>query len=111
MKVAGLAALYFLTLFAIGFALGTIRVLHLEPGMGLTRAELLETPLMIVAIYLVAKHLVSRFTPTPATALGAGLLALTFLLVTEFTFVLQIRGISFVDYYEERSLLSLSVYA
>lgn len=111
MKLPTFPLLYFLLVFAFGFVFGIARALLLEPRVGAAGAELIETPIMITTTYLVAGKLVRKFTPCPRKALFSGLLALAFLLIAEFAFVLQVRGIPFGDYYESRSPLSLSVYA
>ena len=43
------ATIYFLMLFALGFVLGTIRVLFVAPMLGVLSATLLEVPLMLRA--------------------------------------------------------------
>ena len=52
------AAVYFALVFGAGFLLGPIRVLFLEPRVGLRAAELTELPLMIVAITFAASDIV-----------------------------------------------------
>ena len=74
-------AVYFLLVFGTGFVLGTFRVLLVVPLVGAPTAELLETPLMLVAIWFAARWLVPRMAPR--AALPAGLLALGFTLVAE----------------------------
>lgn len=51
--IAGTA--YFSVLFALGFALGTIRVLYVAPHFGLTAATLAEVPVMLVAGFFVCR--------------------------------------------------------
>src|SRR6266540_3135155 len=53
-------ALYALTLFLIGFMLGTMRVLLIVPRLGETAAVLLETPLILAASWFVCRWYVER---------------------------------------------------
>ena len=56
MKRALIAAtVYFLTLFALGFALGTLRVLFVAPRIGPMTATLAEIPVMLVAALLACR--------------------------------------------------------
>src|SRR5713101_3522279 len=69
---------YFAIVFGTGFVLGTIRVLWIVPHLGVRNAELLEQPLMLLAILLTAKWIVRRLGAglTAVESLGAGLIAL-----------------------------------
>ena len=58
MKLASTAALYFLAIFSVGFLLGPIRVLLLEPRIGAVAATLCEAPLLLIAMVVAA-----RWTP------------------------------------------------
>jgi len=59
---AGLAgAIYFAAIFALGFALGTVRVLWLAPQIGLVAATIVELPVMLAASAIVAHRLVRSF--------------------------------------------------
>lgn len=49
MKIVFTASLYFLAVFAVGFVLGPIRVLLLEPRFGPVIAVLCEAPFLIAA--------------------------------------------------------------
>jgi hypothetical protein len=53
-------ALYAITVFLIGFILGTIRVLLLAPRLGETIAVILEAPLMLAASWFVCRWCVDR---------------------------------------------------
>jgi hypothetical protein len=86
--------LYFSIVFGVGFVLGTIRVLWVVPHFGTRTAELMEMPLMLIAIVATARWLVPRLAIPPILwiRLGMGLVALGFLLVAEFGGVLYLRG-------------------
>lgn len=80
--LAGLA--YFAAIFALGFVLGTIRILWLAPWLGATAAVALELPLMLVASWFAAKPLVARFALAGVPARGAmGMTGFLFLLAAE----------------------------
>jgi hypothetical protein len=53
-------ALYFALIFALGFVLGTIRVLWLAPMAGETLAVLTELPIMLTASWFGARGMVRR---------------------------------------------------
>ena len=55
MRTLAAAVLYFLAVFAVGFVLGPIRVLLLEPRVGALPAVLIEAPLLLTAIVLAAR--------------------------------------------------------
>ncbi len=81
MAIAALA--YWAGVFALGFALGTARVLLLVPRIGEAPATLLELPLMLAASWWLAGRIVRRFALPPGAALAAGLLAFALLLAAE----------------------------
>ena len=64
-------AVYFATVFALGFALGTVRLLLLESRVGLWAATLIELPFMLAASWLLCRWVVERWQISPA--LGARL--------------------------------------
>lgn len=73
--VAGGAA-YFLIVFGVGFVLGIARTLWLVPRFGVRWAELLEIPVMLLAIYWAARWMSRRFNLHPhsrTVQLAAGL--------------------------------------
>ncbi len=56
---------YFLAAFALGFALGTIRVLIAAPRLGEFIAVLLELPLMLAASWYFSAAIVRKFAVPP----------------------------------------------
>jgi hypothetical protein len=79
---AGLA--YWTAIFALGFVLGALRELWIAPGIGESRAVLLELPVMLAASWLAAKWLVRRFGIASAgQALAMGALAFVLLMASE----------------------------
>jgi hypothetical protein len=105
-------AIYFSLVFGAGFVLGSIRVLWVVPRFGDRIAELMETPIMLVVTILAARWVVGRFALPlmPGIRLGAGFIALGFLLVAEFTVVLQLRGLTIAQYYASRDPIAEAVY-
>lgn len=82
---AGLA--YFAGVFALGFVLGTVRVLWLAPRLGEGPAVLLELPVMLAASWAWCGWLLGRFRfPPGITApLLMGGVAFALLMAAEFT--------------------------
>jgi hypothetical protein len=84
MRVITGAVAYWGIVFAIGFVLGTVRVLWVIPRIGLVPATLLELPLILAASWFAAGWLVRRFGLTRAgEALAAGALAFAILMAAE----------------------------
>lgn len=63
------ASAYFLTLFALGFALGTIRVLAVAPRIGELAATLAEVPVMLAAAFFVCRWAIRRWQVPPGPAI------------------------------------------
>jgi hypothetical protein len=105
--------LYFAVVFGAGFLLGTFRVLLVAPRVGERSAELMETPLMLVATIVGARWVATRLAlaPSPAIRLGVGGLALGLLLAVEFTVVLWLRGLTISSYFASRDPVAGTVYA
>lgn len=79
MKRALVAAIvYFLALFALGFVLGTIRVLFVAPKVGALGATLMEAPLMLAAAYFLCRWATGRWQ-VPQALSARGAMALWFL--------------------------------
>jgi hypothetical protein len=112
MKTLKVGSLYFLLVFGTGFVLGTIRTLWLVPKVGTRTAELIETPLMFMAIIFVAKWMARRFSLrlTPGSGLSVGLIALALLLVAELAVVFWLRRVTIGDYLASRDPVAGTVY-
>jgi hypothetical protein len=96
MRLLGSAAIYFALVFATGFVLGTVRVLLVAPRTGTRTAELLEIPIMLVAVVLAARWTTWHRAAGagPGERLGIGLLALGWMQVAELSVGIAIRGSS-----------------
>jgi hypothetical protein len=90
---AGLA--YWAVVFALGFVLGTLRVLWLAPLVGLMPATLIELPVMLGASWLASGWLMRRFAITNAgAALAMGALAFALLMVAELALGVGLMGLT-----------------
>ena len=93
MRLASAGLAYWAVVFALGFVLGTIRVLWLAPLVGLMPATLIELPVMLTASWLAAGWLVRRFAITTASAaLTMGTLAFMLLMVAECALAVTMMG-------------------
>jgi hypothetical protein len=112
MQILKAGVLYFALVFGAGFVLGTIRTFWIVPSFGTRTAELMETPIMLVITVLaarwVARHLL--LSPAPTTRLGVGFVALGCMLITEFTVVPWIRGLTIGEYLARRDPVAGTVY-
>jgi hypothetical protein len=104
--------LYFVLVFGAGFVLGPIRLLWVVPRVGTRMAELMEVPIMFVVALVAARWIVRRFALplTMFSRLGAGCVALSLMLVAEFTLVLSLRGLSVSEYLASRDPVSGTAY-
>lgn len=111
MRVLKASAIYFISVFAVGFVLGTIRMLLVVPYIGVRWAELIEQPLMLLASYYLARLVVHRFGPfTPTRRLAIGIIALAFLLAAELSLTLFVQGLTFAQYLASRDAVAGVVY-
>ncbi|MCP2669954.1 hypothetical protein NHF40_03330 [Maricaulaceae bacterium EIL42A08] len=76
---------YVVVIFALGFALGTVRVLILVPAIGETVAVFLELPVMLAACWVVAGFLTRRFIKPGHGSAGVmmGAVAFALLMIAE----------------------------
>jgi len=112
MSILKAGTIYFALTFGAGFVLGTVRVLWVVPIFGTRAAELMETPIMFVAMLFAARWTVRRFGVPPVLSrrLGVGLVALSLMLAGEFGFVLRLRGLTVSEYFASRDPVSGTVY-
>lgn len=94
-QIVKAAAVYFGIVYGTGFVLGTIRVLLMVPVLGVRNAELLEQPLMLIAIFVTAKWVVRHLKHALARPqlLDVGLIALGILLLAEVIVVLALQPV------------------
>jgi len=107
-----LAAIYFLIVFGVGFALGPIRILLLEPRLGVRTAELIEAPFMLLAVILAGRWVGRRLCAgyAPAARLGVGLAAAGTVVVADLAVGVGLRGMSVLEVFTARDPVSGSVY-
>ena len=107
MHVAKASLLYYALVFAVGFVLGTLRVLLLVPFLGVRWAELIEQPIMLLASFYVARLVVRRFGPFNAIwRLIIGLFALVLMVATELSLTVFVQGQSLAQYAASRDEVS-----
>lgn len=76
---------YFGIIFAVGFVLGTIRVLALVPQFGELTSGLIELPIILTASWIICGRLIIRFS-VPAiwqSRLTMGVVAFVLLMIAE----------------------------
>jgi hypothetical protein len=93
------AALYFAIVFAVGFILGPVRVLLLEPMVGNTFAVVIEAPFLLAAIVWAARYVSRRMElslmQSHLLIMGCG--AAVLVLLADFAIGLPLRGITIAD--------------
>jgi len=106
-------ALYFLLIFLLGMALGTVRILLTEPRLGPVPSVLLELPFMITASWFICGWLI-RYLFVPATLSDrAAMGALAFLLLMGAELALSVFAVGgtveghFADYLEAAPFIGL----
>jgi hypothetical protein len=102
---AGLA--YFAAVFAVGFVLGTLRVLIVGPGFGDTLGVLIELAIMLLVSWMVCEWLLNRFSVQNKPSLGVlvGAVAFALLMVAELWVSVFAFGRSLAEHFESyRSL-------
>ena len=113
MKILGAAVLYFLIVFGVGFLLGPIRILVLEPRVGTLAAVLCEAPFLLVAI-VVASRVAPRVVhleTCKSALLAVGLAALAMQQIADFAVGLALRGISLAEQLARFATAEGAIYA
>lgn len=112
MQTLKAGATYFALVFAAGFVLGAVRVIWVVPRVGTRTAELMEAPFMLLIVVIAAWWVVRHHSlPTlPMTRLSVGFIALSFMLLAEFTVVVAVRHLTLSQYLAGRDPVAGSVY-
>ena len=112
MQVLKAGQFYFALVFGAGFVLGPIRILWAVPRFGMRMAERMEAPIMFSVTIFAARWIVRHLAlpPTVSIRLRIGDIALGLMVVAEFVFVLQLRGLSISEYLATRDPVSGTVY-
>lgn len=105
-------AIYFAMVFSVGFVLGPIRILWLEPRLGVRTAELIEAPFMLLVVISAGRWVGRRLCAgcSPAARLGVGLVAAGTVLVADLAVGVGLRGMSALEVFNARDPVSGSVY-
>lgn len=89
---------YFAAVFALGFVLGTLRVLLLIPWIGEMAAVLLELPVILGCAWLIAGRLLRGRHLKPAQAVGMGASAFVLLMLAEAALSVLLAGRSLSEH-------------
>ena len=112
MKILGAALIYFVIVFGMGFILGPIRVLYLEPRLGNAGAVLCEAPFLIIAM-VVGSRIASKamqLEPNPGAMLIVGLIALGLVQIAEVGVGVGLRGMSLQDQMSKFATVAGAIY-
>jgi hypothetical protein len=102
------AAIYFALVFGAGFMLGPIRQLWLVPRVGVRAAELMEIPVMLLAVFYAARFIHRRFPG--AQPVLTGVAALVFLLAAEIALGMILTGAPLAEVLLDRDPVSGAAY-
>ncbi len=113
LKLALAAALYFLATFSVGFLLGPIRLLLLEPRIGAFAATLCEAPLLLIAMAVAARWTprLAGLTISPGGMLAVGIGALALQQVADLLVGMLLRGLSAQQQFARLATPEGAVYA
>jgi hypothetical protein len=101
---------YFGVVFAAGFALGSVRIPFLVPAIGERWAELVEAPLLLIAILLTGRWMAERFTGSGRQLLLVGGGAAALVLTADVLVGVHLRGMTVLQSLFGRDPLSGAVY-
>jgi hypothetical protein len=93
---------YFLTVFAAGFVLGTVRVLWVAPNLGPVPAVLIELPMLLTFAWFVCGWILRRWKIGRAGGadIGMGLTAFMLLILAETAFSVLLTGQSLSVFFQ-----------
>jgi hypothetical protein len=102
------AIVYFLLVYACGFATGVAREFLVTPRTGLTLALWIELPVMVAASFWAARYVLRRFGIRNhlQDRLSLGLLGLAFLVLAEEIMSWVLRGVSVFTLWAHFSVLA-----
>lgn len=106
------AAIYFSIVFGVGFVLGPIRVLWLEPRLGVRAAELIESPFMFLAIILAGRWVGQSLCAgyDPKARLIVGIIAASTVLIADLFVGVGLRKMTVLEVFTSRDPVSGSIY-
>lgn len=98
-RVPHAAAIYFALVFGVGMLLGPVRVLWVEPWLGMALSVLLEAPLLIAAMWFAARAAPAwaRVDGGWTSFLSIGLIALALQQVADLAVGFGLRGMTLAD--------------
>jgi hypothetical protein len=96
MRILTSACLYFTAVFGVGFLLGPVRVLWLEPLLGKTAAVAAEAPFLVAAMIFAARQAPkwTGLSKTIGSLAAMGIVALALLEVADLAVAIGVRGMS-----------------
>lgn len=85
MKALSAGAVYFAAVFAVGFVLGVVRVIGLEPLVGELVAVMMELPIILAASWLLCSYIIRKLNVSRTVGLRMlmGLIAFALLMTAE----------------------------
>jgi len=103
---------YFGMVFGAGFVLGPIRLLLLVPRVGTRNAELIESPVMLLAIVLAARWVARRWLATAGIwrQLGVGIATVALIQSGDILVGTLFRGMTITEIFIARDPVSGAVY-
>jgi hypothetical protein len=103
---------YFVLIFGVGFVLGVIRSLWVEPQVGTRLAELPEMPVMLGVIVVAVPWSIRRLAvpARPSQRLGVGFLGLGLLIATELVLAVALCGMTLQDSFATRDPVTGTLY-
>ena len=90
--VLSLGLVYFAAIFTLAFGLGVARALVVAPRLGETAGVLLEIPVLLIASWLFARHLVRRRTLAFIDRATIGAVAFALTMISEALLAQALRG-------------------